>query len=69
MPKRAVVVDYRQCQVEKCEQGICQASQVCPRKILRQEDPYEMPDVYPGLCRGCALCVPACPFKAVQVGG
>ena len=67
MPKPVVAIDYHLCQVEECEQGICLASQECPRNILRQEEPFEMPDVYPGLCLGCGLCTPVCPYGAILV--
>jgi translation initiation factor RLI1 len=67
LPKPVIVMDYHRCQVEECELGICLASLKCPRNILRQETPFEMPDIYPGLCRGCGLCTPACPFEAIQI--
>jgi translation initiation factor RLI1 len=67
LPKPVVVMDYQRCQVEECELGVCLASLKCPRNILRQETPFEMPDIYPGLCRGCGLCTPACPFGAIQI--
>jgi translation initiation factor RLI1 len=67
MPKPAVVVDYQSCQVERCGQGNCPAVLKCPHKILRQEAYFEMPDVYPGLCRGCGVCIPACPFGAIKI--
>jgi Fe-S-cluster-containing hydrogenase component 2 len=67
MPKPVVVIDYHQCQVEECEKGICLASLECPRNILRQEAPFEMPDIYPGSCKGCGLCAPACPYGAIQM--
>ena len=65
MPKKMAVVDYHQCLPEKCLNGVCLAVLACPKKILSQEDPYEMPDPLPTMCLGCAKCVQACPLKAV----
>jgi translation initiation factor RLI1 len=65
MPKQMVVIDYRECQPEKCDNGICLAVFACPHKILKQEDPYEMPDPSPAMCVGCGLCAQACPLKAI----
>lgn len=67
LTKPTVAIDYQQCRVEVCEQGLCPAAQKCPRKILRQESPYEMPDIYPALCRSCGICIPQCPFGAVKL--
>ncbi len=67
MPKPTVAVDYRRCEVEKCDQGVCLAVQECGYRILRQEAAFEMPDVYPALCRGCGLCTLACPRGAVTL--
>lgn len=61
------VVDYRQCHPEECEQGICLAVIACPKKILRQEEPFEMPDPFASICLGCGKCVQACPMKAIQL--
>ena len=67
MPKQVAVIDYQVCQPGLCENGICQAALVCPRKLLKQEDPFEMPDPYPNMCVGCGVCVQACPKKAVKM--
>ena len=67
MPKKTVVVDYRACDPEKCEDGICQAALVCEKKILTQKAPYEMPDTKAAMCLSCAICVQACPQNAVRV--
>ncbi len=67
MPKPMAMVDYGRCQPEKCDGGICLAVLACPAKVLRQEAPYEMPDPSPAMCVGCALCVQACPTKAIRV--
>jgi len=66
MPKQIAVVDYETCQPGQCDKGMCVAVLVCPTKTLKQEAPYEAP--YPlGLCRGCAQCALACPFKAIRM--
>jgi translation initiation factor RLI1 len=67
MPKQMVMVDYRKCQPENCEEGICLAALACPHKILKQEAPYEMPDPNPSMCVGCGVCAQACPLKAIRV--
>jgi translation initiation factor RLI1 len=67
MPKQVAVIDYQRCEPKLCEAGVCQAALVCPRKLLKQEEPFEMPDPYPNMCLGCAICVRACPKEAVQM--
>ncbi len=67
MPRKTVAVDYRACNPEKCEDGICKAVLLCEKKILTQEAPYEMPDTKASACLSCAICVKACPQKAVLV--
>ena len=67
MPKQVAVIDYQRCEPALCKSGICLAVQACPRKLLKQEEAFEMPDPYPNMCTGCAICVQACPKKAVQM--
>ena len=65
MPKKIAVIVYQDCSPEDCEQGICAALPACPRKLLSQEEAYEMPDPVPNLCLGCGLCIQSCPKKAI----
>jgi translation initiation factor RLI1 len=65
MPKKMALIRYQDCSPDECEKGICQAVVACPKKLLRQEEAYEMPDPNPNMCLGCGLCVKACPRKAV----
>jgi MinD superfamily P-loop ATPase len=67
MPQPKVVLDYQRCDPESCQDGICEAARVCKKKVLRQETPGEMPDVYPSLCRGCIDCIAACPRDAIRL--
>lgn len=62
-----VVVHYSKCHPEHCDKGICAAVLTCPRNLLKQEAPYEVPMPAPSLCPGCAKCVLACPFKVIQL--
>ncbi|MFH1383227.1 MAG: 4Fe-4S binding protein [Chloroflexota bacterium] len=66
LTKSAMVV-YDKCRPEECSQGICQAAAACPRKLLKQEAPYETPMPDPALCRACGDCVRACPRNAVRI--
>ena len=66
MPKTQVLLDYSRCDPSQCEGGICAAAEVCERKVLRQEKPGEMPDIYLSLCLGCTDCLSACPQGAIR---
>jgi len=67
MPQPKVALDYARCDPETCENGICSAAKVCEKKVLRQEAPGEMPDLYPAMCRGCIDCIAACPRDAIRL--
>jgi translation initiation factor RLI1 len=68
MPKKVAVVDYTKCAPEKCDQGVCVAARECEHRSLKQESPYEMPEINPSKwCHGCAKCVEACPLKAIKM--
>jgi len=67
MPEPKVAIDYQACDPSWCKDGVCASAQVCERKVLRQEKPGELPDIYPSLCLGCAECLPVCPKKALLI--
>lgn len=67
MPQPKVVLDYSRCDPSQCEDGFCASAQVCKRKVLRQQEPGEMPDLYPALCLGCTDCVDVCPQGAIRL--
>jgi heterodisulfide reductase subunit A-like polyferredoxin len=69
MRKKMALVNFNKCHPEKCASGLCTAAQACNLKLLRQENPYEIPMPDPFSCRACGDCVRACPLKAVQLNG
>ncbi|MDP2917013.1 MAG: 4Fe-4S ferredoxin [Dehalococcoidia bacterium] len=67
MPQKALVV-FDRCHPELCsKEGICAAAQACPRKLLKQEAPYQIPLPDPSICQACVECVRACPLKAIII--
>ena len=67
MPSKIALVDYNKCRPDRCESGICKATQACRYKLLNQEKFYDMPMADPFICRGCGDCVRACPLKAIEI--
>ena len=67
MPKKTVLIDYNKCHPEQCDSGTCAAVLACPKKLLKQEAPYEPPMPDPAICKGCSECVLACPLKAIRL--
>ena len=65
--KKTAIIDYKLCHPEKCKNGICKVVAECTNKLIKQEEPYEMPDLFPDMCLGCAECVKACPFGALKM--
>ena len=43
MPSKIAIVNYNKCDPTKCKDGICQAIIACPKKVIKQEEPYEAP--------------------------
>jgi len=46
MPQPKVAIDYQACDPSWCQDGVCSSALVCERKVLRQEKPGELPDIY-----------------------
>ena len=70
MPKPKAVIKYDKCKPEKCspDMGICSAVEVCTHDILKQEEIYESPMVFPAeMCQGCGDCVQACSLDAITI--
>ena len=67
MPKPTAVIDYEKCHPERCDKGICIAKLECELKVLKQEEPYEMPYTLQDMCKGCAKCALACSLKAIRM--
>ncbi len=56
------VIDAEICRI--CR--VCQARRACRMKAIVRFDPDDLPFVDGARCRGCLVCLPACPFGAVQ---
>ena len=67
MLRRMVIINYNKCRPPSCDSGICAAAAACPRNLLKQEAPYEVPLPSPSVCPDCAKCVLACPLKAIEL--
>jgi translation initiation factor RLI1 len=67
MPGKLAIVLYEKCRPGSCPSGVCLAAKSCPRKVLRQEAPYETPIPSPSPCAACSDCVRACPNGAIQL--
>lgn len=68
MPKPKAVVKYDECAPEKCSpnDGICCAVEACTYHILKQEEAFESPILFPlDMCQGCGDCVHACSLDAI----
>ncbi len=67
MPGKMALVDYRTCDPSRCEDGVCVAARSCPRKLLRQEAPFEPPMADSAPCKGCGDCARSCPAGAITM--
>lgn len=62
-PSKIPKVDESKCRA--CRK--CEARKVCKVKAIVALDPGEAPFIDGGLCYGCMVCIPACPFDAIVV--
>ena len=70
MPKPLALVIYDKCEPEKCspDTGECEAENACSRNILKQEEAFESPILFPSdMCQGCGDCTVACPLDAIKL--
>jgi translation initiation factor RLI1 len=67
MSKKVALVDFQLCRPGACADGVCAAVQVCPSRLLKQEEPYSPPITEPFACRACGECTRACPLKAIKI--
>ncbi len=67
MRRKVALIAFDKCHPEKCDKGICVEALACPRKLMKQEAPYETPMPDPSLCKGCGDCARACPAKAIEI--
>jgi translation initiation factor RLI1 len=65
--KPVAVLDYSKCHPEKCDKGTCVAVEACPVKVIKQEAPYELPEIVQHMCAGYEYCVEACPLEAIRM--
>jgi translation initiation factor RLI1 len=67
MPGNRALINYEKCRPEQCANGTCAATLACSRKLIKQEEPNEMPMMDPLLCQGCGDCIKACPLEAIKM--
>ena len=66
MPKRMVAINYSRCRPGFSDNGICFAALTYPRRLIIQEEAYQIP-ACPVSLPYCAKCVLACPLKAIKL--
>jgi len=62
-----LTIDFNKCDPGNCDKGICAAAGACPHRVFIQEEPYDFPMHYSTRCRGCGLCIAACPLQAIRI--
>ncbi|MFU8794030.1 MAG: 4Fe-4S binding protein [Dethiobacteria bacterium] len=62
-----ITLNYQKCRPDLCNSGYCTAIPACPLKLIEQEEKYGFPMTNSAVCKGCAKCVTACPFKAITL--
>ena len=66
MPYKVAIINYNKCDPIDCKDGVCKALSSCPKKIIKQEKPYEAPFINPSLCTGCYECIEYCLRGAIE---
>jgi NAD-dependent dihydropyrimidine dehydrogenase PreA subunit len=66
-PKVKIIIDYKRCDPQKCDKGICAAVLACPNKLLKQFGAYEYPYLVPGFCQECGKCTDSCLWEAIRM--
>jgi ferredoxin len=67
MSRKVALIDFQKCRPEVYADGICAAAQVCPSRLIQQENPYSVPMTDPFACRACGECARSCPQKAIVI--
>jgi len=47
----------------------CRARRVCKTRAIVQFERGDLPIIEASRCRGCLICLPACPFGAIEPPG
>jgi translation initiation factor RLI1 len=68
MTRKMALLDYSRCLPSECDDGgVCRVVDVCPSKLIKQEEPGLPPMTEPSACRACGECVRACPLDAIRI--
>ncbi|MGD9143036.1 MAG: 4Fe-4S binding protein [Dehalococcoidia bacterium] len=67
MARKTALLDYTKCYPAGCNGGLCKAVEVCPSKLINQEERGLPPMMEPYSCRACGECVRACPLDAIRI--